>query len=506
MKLFEIYNNQNQTLLEYNAAATLKRWGERLGQAAKFNWRHLNDMWWNVNFQDSMEVDYEEFFIQNDDIEAIPALANVVLRELERIDPTPNKQYVQTLARWYVGNIEANKRLEKAWQYNLDVYGAEQIGWDDWKDWAENEEYDPEDDPDEDFEPFRINPENLDTFKLEDSDQIRTALVNYDRMKPQLHVSERDIGKFKTFYEFEDFVDSKMDPELKQELENELLNRPDVDVLYNGPLGTVAVPRTEEASCLLGRGTKWCTAGKTNNLFKEYAAGGDLMIYNEKPGNAKYQIYVSLEGLQMMDSRDRVLSYEKHSEFVNSHPVISKLIKQKELEIYSELAKKTWEPGDSDRTLGYPYDNESNLVTLLIDRNRDWQMGPMNFVETFYLNFFLSDPVFQKKLPTRAEIGFLDSYALQRKKPWPEMEKKIVAYMTNAVNLYAKNLKFHNASGDAILLGRLIKYFKEIKEPWPELDKLDEVLKTVYLRDVLERPNWQKEIETYYWGTGPMNE
>ena len=34
------------------------------------------------------------------------------------------------------------------------------------------------------------------------------------------------------------------------------------------------------------------------------------------------------------------------------------------------------------------------------------------------------------------------------------MEKKILDYMTNAVNLYTKNLKFNEGSGDAITLGR----------------------------------------------------
>ena len=98
--------------------------------------------------------------------------------------------------------------------------------------------------------------------RLEDADVIRTALENFERIKPQLQPNERDIGRYKSFYRFEDFVDSKMDPERKQNMKKELLDRSDVKVLYNGPMGTVAVPYSKDASCELGKGTKWCTAGR----------------------------------------------------------------------------------------------------------------------------------------------------------------------------------------------------------------------------------------------------
>ena len=494
MKLFEIYKNQNQTLLEYDKDITLSKFGERIAQAAKFNYMHMSD-----------QVLKSLGPIYNDNDFSVKVVGKI-LDAFEKMDPTKNKQYVMTLVRWYLGNVKKHKQLQAQYDdwrrdANLDRYGEM-----DYADSGYPEDYydleimaDEFDDFHDDFGNYVMNPENLNTFRLEDAEQIKTALERYHSMKPQLQPNERDIGRFKTFYRFEDFVDSKMDPELKQEIENELLSRPDVDVLYNGPLGTVAVPRSKEASCELGKGTKWCTAGKMNNMFDNYASQGDLMIYNEKPGNAKYQIHVTLDGVTMADSRDRNLDSEKHNEFMNEHPVLSKLIKDKQYKIHIELANKTWEPGDADRTLGYPYDNEFNNVALLIDRNREWKMGTMNFVETFYLNFFLSDPVFQTKPPTRAEIGYLDSYALQRNKPWPEMEKKILDYMTNAVNLYTKNLKFNEGPGDAITLGRLVKYFKELKDPWPELDKLDKQLKTIYLRDVINRKNWQNEIDTYSW-------
>ena len=215
MRLHEIFNNP-QTLLEYNKQATLKNWSKRIAQAATFNEQNMQDNWFYSN---ELNINTEE------------DLAVAVLNALENMDPTQNKQYVITLVRWYIGNIKKDAEIQKEYsdwrRHQIDYTSSEYDHPDGYPEDYKNiqDQADEFDDFEEDFGNYLLNPENLDTFNLEDAEQIKTALTRYHSMKPQLQPNERDIGRFKTFYRFEDFVDAKLDPEVKQEIENKTLNR-----------------------------------------------------------------------------------------------------------------------------------------------------------------------------------------------------------------------------------------------------------------------------------------
>ena len=426
MRLFEVIQ-----LMEYNKGATLNKWGERIAQAAEFNRIHLSDSWFRSN--DLGLLNYDP-----DGPEAEEFIAGKVLEELEKIDPTKNKQYVMTLVRWYIGSIKKHKQLQ--YQYddwrrdaNLDRYGEM-----DYADSSYPEDYydlesiaDEFDDFHDDFGNYVMNAENLNTFMLEDAEQIRTALAHFERMKPQLQPNERDIGRYKTFYRFEDFVDSKLDPELKAEIENELLNRSDVKVLYNGPMGTVAIPHSHEASCKLGSGTKWCTTNKSPSLYDHYSEKGDLMIYNEKPGNEKYQIHVTLDGIEIRDSRDRTLPRTKYNEFTQTHPVISKLIQKKADEIFTIAAQQPWTTDAITSDGGDP----TRLVRDFIKFNKKHQGGVMRYVDEYYTKFALPSILNSKvTIPNREMVDLMLTYAKQRGKPWPEMMDLMIQILRKAAD------------------------------------------------------------------------
>ena len=287
MRLYEVF----QQLNEYNQVATLNKWGERIVQAAKFNQKHVDDGW----------------FERGSSVEKAEQLAGAVLKEFESIDPTPNKQYVMTLVRWYTAVVKVHEKNQKLYA-KLRQAEIESGNADDWEDgeiWPEDytdlstgkyvglnyvtdratEDWNIED---ADFRMWN------NSFKLEDAEQISDALEKFDSIKPQLQPNERDIGRYKSFYQFEDFLDYAYDENyVPSETDNKTLERTDVVVLYNGPLGTVTVPRSHEASCKLGSGTKWCTTGKDSYYYDSYSSRGDLIIYNEKPGNAKYQLHIT---------------------------------------------------------------------------------------------------------------------------------------------------------------------------------------------------------------------
>jgi hypothetical protein len=105
----------------------------------------------------------------------------------------------------------------------------------------------------------------------------------------------------------DDLIDKTMNVELEKDTATSNGTFPVVPnskVLYNGPLGQLAVPETEEASCELGRGTKWCTAAEKNNMFDQYSDKGPLYVWRDKNGE-KYQFH--FETAQFMDAKDHTI-------------------------------------------------------------------------------------------------------------------------------------------------------------------------------------------------------
>ena len=316
---------ENQTLLEYNRATTISKWGDRIILAAWANGNTNNSDGWfameNNRFGPWMEVltkgapesEYPEYQKQRQ------KFLTDFLTELEKIDPTENNQYVMWLVKSYCQSIKADAKHQADFERENPEQARLAGHYSEW-----DLSYVDDDDEDMDYlgnysgTEWSIEyPSGLNSFRLEDSEQIANTLANYHRIKPQLPVQQRDINRFKTVKRLEDFVDDIMGGKTidKPETDSEVLKRSDVEVIYNGPLGTVTIPRSFEASCELGSGTKWCTTGKNSDYYNIYSEKGDLIIYNEKPGNNKYQIHQTLDSTEIMDARDRPVSGEKFREF-----------------------------------------------------------------------------------------------------------------------------------------------------------------------------------------------
>lgn len=106
----------------------------------------------------------------------------------------------------------------------------------------------------------------------------------------------------------------------------------DSKVIYNGPLGLLAVPKTKEASCELGSGTTWCTAGKKSNMFKQYDVKGPLYIWRDKNGE-KYQFHFPDKYFQFMDSSDNEIIPSTLEYFRKEHPILKQLFAREEAKI-----------------------------------------------------------------------------------------------------------------------------------------------------------------------------
>jgi hypothetical protein len=217
----------------------------------------------------------------------------------------------------------------------------------------------------------------------------------------------------------------------KPETDNQTLKRSDVEVLYNGPLGTVTIPRSFEASCELGRGTKWCTTGKDSHYYDSYSSRGDLIIYNEKPDNNKYQIHVTLDGIEARDARDRLIPPVKKTEFTQKHPVLSKIISAELDKIFAIQAQQ---PFTSDGITRYGSDPVGQ-VRDFVKFNAKHKGGVMRYVDEYYTQYAL--PSILKKSPTapgREFFNLMLTYAQQRGKQWPEAQKLLLAITVGVAN------------------------------------------------------------------------
>jgi len=232
---------------------------------------------------------------------------DTILQILEEIDPTPNKQYVLWLANQYMNSL----------------------------------------------------------FRLEDKNRVKDVLSKFMQVKSRL--PEKDIGRY-TFHSLEDKMDELFNVELKPQPSTQKPNeitqqtfevpKTGVKVLYNGPLGLLAIPLNYKTSCILGRGTKWCTAATDDpeyarHTFDQYKEHGPLYIWRDKNGE-KYQFHFNWEEneSQFMDARDWFIKTPMVKYLRNEHPILKKMFELEEQKFLKTLAKSKYKTSTKINKLG----------------------------------------------------------------------------------------------------------------------------------------------------------
>lgn len=89
--------------------------------------------------------------------------------------------------------------------------------------------------------------------------------------------------------------------------EQRTLTKKEAEVVYEDEKVTIIHPKTQQASCLYGKGTRWCTAAQTaENRFEAYNARGPLYIIVPKDKSPhKYQLHIDTRSF--MDENDSVV-------------------------------------------------------------------------------------------------------------------------------------------------------------------------------------------------------
>jgi len=425
MRLYEVIQ-----LNEYNSKVTAGKWGQKLIDAATINQTTTGGDGW---FANSTPVGGLQIPNSKSTPEDKALWVRKLLFQMEMSDPTKNNQYVMWMVKVYTNSTKANAEQ---------VQGA-------------------------------VDPAALGSFRIEDLEQVDDVLRQYHTMKPQLQVEDRDINRFKTFFRLEDFVDKQTDVANNVPTDKEVFNRNDVDTIYSGPLGTVAIPRSHEASCELGSGTKWCTTGKDSYWHDSYSERGDLIIYNEKPGNAKYQLHVTMDGIEARDARDRLISPDKKQEFVYKHPVISKLIKQKKQEIFVKVAQQPYS-SEGGGAMALDQKDPFQIAKQLIDFNEEHQGGAMRYVDEYFEKFAMPTWTKNSIAPARQFTDLLLIYAAQRNAPWTNIEPIAIELLKSILT------KFEPSNTQINTINRVITTFDKLNPNWPALEQI----KTVVLQKI----------------------
>ena len=203
-------------------------------------------------------------------------------------------------------------------------------------------------------------------FKFEDTARVRTVLENFDKLKPRLE--QRDINQF-NFYDLDEAIDRVLKPKIGiKEAKKQEGTFPVVagsDVLYNGPFGQLAIPRTAAAAKELGSGTKWCTTN--GNTFKGYNSRGPLYVWRDRSGD-KYQFQITTSPpnvVNLVDARDRHLSRVENKKY-DEHPVLGQIIKAQE-KVYREYLVIKKQSLEKQRQFQHEQDRIHDLHKFILD-------------------------------------------------------------------------------------------------------------------------------------------
>jgi hypothetical protein len=173
--------------------------------------------------------------------------------------------------------------------------------------------------------------------KMEDIvSTLADYLTKFDRLKRRKKIQppRNDFNRYRNLEDFYDVVDEYADEEVE--------NKPDVkqnaQELYRDSRLIVTVPRDVAAACYYGQGTRWCTAGKNNNMY-DYYTKGDRPLYiiiPRQPAHAgeKYQFH--FETKQFMDEQDRQIGTNGMAALVHRFPELTKIL-QAPAEKYSVM-------------------------------------------------------------------------------------------------------------------------------------------------------------------------
>lgn len=229
-----------------------------------------------------------------------------IVNKIAEVDPTPSKEYTDRMLHWYMRSSDyprgtgvhgdSYRGIPGSGKSESDVMRSEIGGrygmtLPDWHDPVKQEEYvqkglkihaEQKEAKDKEYsEKHSSHPDFR--FKSEDFGRAKEALRLFHRVKHLLPTEHRDINKINSLHHLEDIVEPFKTYEPEDEEEKKTIAQGS-DIIHEDDHVRVHYIKTREASCLLGRGTRWCTAGREGNQFESYNSSSPLIMITDKKG------------------------------------------------------------------------------------------------------------------------------------------------------------------------------------------------------------------------------
>ena len=179
-------------------------------------------------------------------------------------------------------------------------------------------------------------------FALNDLNDIKNYLILFNKFINIIPQDKRDINSFKSIDDLynvvkefegrEDEIPTSKTQELKQIKEKEIKK------VYEAGDWAIYVPLTERASCLVGKGTKWCTSGDEDNMFDDYNEDGPLYVIVDKGNNEKYQIH--LQTKELNDEKNNPIDVLHFFDYVSDGELISFFEKENKKDFHTFILDK----------------------------------------------------------------------------------------------------------------------------------------------------------------------
>ena len=100
--------------------------------------------------------------------------------------------------------------------------------------------------------------------------EVTRAVERFHDLVEKGLIKNKDINSYKTFEDFMTTINDASTKMSKSEIKRQIKEK-DIEQIYDDGTVKIYVPKTQEASCLLGVNTKWCTAAKkSKNYFNQY--------------------------------------------------------------------------------------------------------------------------------------------------------------------------------------------------------------------------------------------
>ena len=214
------------------------------------------------------------------------------------------------------------------------IGGTETESFDDVLKWVENEIPHPK------YLEYVLNSMCCGGYGVE-PEYIMGLIKNFHRLSEKGFIENKDIyskeyatpeeSSFVDLSSLKQVVEEGMDIESKKQIDKTL--KKDRDIIYDGPRWMVIVPKSREASCHYGAGTKWCTTSKVENAFESYIKQGILYYLIDKTKKQddddvmyKIAIYLKYEndsiGIKAMPFEQSIRMFDTNDTQINFKHII----------------------------------------------------------------------------------------------------------------------------------------------------------------------------------------